>query len=664
MRITFVDNLLVYQQAGKTTFDLQPHLGLISLIAVLENEGHDCTLFDPKLQLHRKQLPFDDRLYSEMARAILRDEPDVIGFTSLGCNFICTAQVASLIRKWKPKIPIILGGPHATILDCKILERFDAFDVIVRNEGEEIITPLINALASDHDPEINGITFRRENEIVRMPPGANIENLDLLPFPAYDAYPIKELGLKSIRIEAGRGCPFNCTFCSTASFFGRSYRIKSPAKLRSDLLKMSTEYGINDFALTHDLFTVNKRMVGAFCDQVSQDRVSWTCSARMDCVDKELLQKMKYAGCRSIYYGVETGSARMQSITKKRLDVELFGPILEHTHAVGIHAITSFITGYPEETEEDQRCTLNLIGQAFKYDEKEVQVQLHLLTPEPGTQLMDAYEHAIDFDGYVTDFNFPTLGDDDELIMTSNPEVFMNHHFFPSSVQRDRNIWVVELVAHLRKIGHKLLDWIIDEEYSGRFSELVDDFLRSNPKRITGRIEIEEVTQFFAKRLANCPLLADVVKYLLLVHEVPFTPVVDSSDHKRDDEFQISPSAKYFQDIYNIPSFLQILSTADVDIALSNTPNRKVQLLAVKSSPAGECRNFVLDSEASKLFEYAFSSRGSFTLEGLSQLTRHFGDLHATIQALFQIGVFVRKESGDTRSFRSNQPTMMPQHEC
>ena len=109
--------------------------------------------------------------------------------------------------------------------------------------------------------------------------------------------------MRSMRVEAGRGCPFHCTFCSTATFFGRKYRVKAAGKLVSELKSLNRDYNIGDFSLQHDLFTVNRRKVLEFCEEVRPCNFSWTCSARIDCVDSELLGEMARSGCRGIYLG-------------------------------------------------------------------------------------------------------------------------------------------------------------------------------------------------------------------------------------------------------------------------------------------------------------------------------------------------------------------------
>src|SRR5205085_5097157 len=124
MRILFVDNLLLERKHDAYVVDLQPHLGLISLIAVAESAGHRGLLYDPKLALFRGELPLDESLYVEMAKALLCQTPDVVGFTTLGCNFICILKVASYLNTMNPALPILLDGPHASLHTQLLLERF------------------------------------------------------------------------------------------------------------------------------------------------------------------------------------------------------------------------------------------------------------------------------------------------------------------------------------------------------------------------------------------------------------------------------------------------------------------------------------------------------------------------------------------------------------
>jgi radical SAM superfamily enzyme YgiQ (UPF0313 family) len=520
VRIVFVDNLLFEDAEGIKRYVLQPHLGLISLISVIEAAGHEGLLFDPKVDVARGQLRLDADLYREIARAVLRLRPDAVGFTSLGCNFICTAKAAAYLKQWEPDLPILLGGPHATVLERTILAAFPQFDVIVRNEAEETILSVIEALPKRAFRDVAGISFLASGAVQANLGEPLIADLDKLPVPAYHRYPVRELGLTSLRIDAGRGCPFQCTFCSTASFFGRRYRLKSAMRLREELDFLNREYGIFDFALTHDLFTVNRRKVIEFCDVVEGRGYTWKCSARQDCVDEELLERMRAAGCRSIYYGIESGSARMQAISKKRLDLSLFDPIVDATQKLGMAATVSFITGYPEEEKADQAATLDLISHSFGKSAAPLNVQLHLLTPEPGTDLLKQYGPNIAYDGYISDFNFPTLEANDSQVLESNPGVFINHHYFPAVLPRDRLIFVTTCYQYLYGLGFPLLLYIL-RRFDCRLSKLIDSM---DAWRLEGGFPAactrDMIAAYFAKVFGATHHLTGLVRYMLTAAEL------------------------------------------------------------------------------------------------------------------------------------------------
>src|SRR5450631_3066956 len=115
MKALLVDNVLVERTAMGFQVDLQPHLGLISLIATLAAAGHEAELYDPKVQLAKRELYLGSKMYEEAAQQILARDPAIVGFTALGCSFISTLKIAAAVRRRRRDIPILLGGPHASL---------------------------------------------------------------------------------------------------------------------------------------------------------------------------------------------------------------------------------------------------------------------------------------------------------------------------------------------------------------------------------------------------------------------------------------------------------------------------------------------------------------------------------------------------------------------
>lgn len=608
MRVIFIDNLLFEDAEGITRYILQPHLGLISLIAVLEAAGHEAILLDPKIEVSQGRLHLNSDLYRDIANAALRLQPDAVGFTSLGCNFICTAKTASYLKQAEPELPILLGGPHATVLDRIILQTFPQFDVIIRNEAEHTILPLIEALPQRTFRDVPGISFLAGGDVRSNSGEPFIADLDALPIPAYHRYPVRELGLTSLRVDAGRGCPFQCTFCSTASFFGRRYRLKSSARLRAELDFLNREYGISDFALTHDLFTVNRRKVLEFCDAVDGRGYTWKCSARQDCVDEELLERMKAAGCRSIYYGIESGSERMQTISKKRLDLKLFDPILDVTQKLGMSATVSFITGYPEELKTDQEATLDLIGHCFEKDVAPLNVQLHLLTPEPGTALLHEYADHIAYDGHISDFNFPALENDDETLIAAAPGIFINHHYFPSALPRDRHIFVTSSYQYLYGLGFPLLRYIL-RRFGGRLSNLINtmDTWRVR-NRLPTHCDKEMIVSYFAHRFGPIHHVTGLVRYMLMAGELRRRIIngvsKPSSNGMHADGYMLSRRAAILLGVPDCQRILQQLEKRDFELNPALRKKRYDFLLHLSPPGTDAIQNFQLSRASAVYFDY------------------------------------------------------------
>lgn len=573
MLVIFVDNLLYEGSPAAPRFDLQPHLGLLSLVAVARAAGHEAAVYDPKYDLIQGRLRLDASLYAAMAERILAGAPSAVGFTALGCNFHCVANVAAHVKRLRPEVPVLLGGPHATILHAEILARFAAFDVVVRSEAEATIVPLLERLGARELGDLPGISYRTSGGEVRANPDSPlVADLDGLPVPAYDCYPLAELGLRTIRVEAGRGCPFSCTFCSTASFFGRSYRLKSAARLLAEMDALHRTYGYTDFKLNHDLFTVNRKKVVEFCEAMLDRRYTWGCSARVDCVDPELLDLMWRAGCRNVYFGIEAGSARMQAVSRKRLDLSLVEPTLDVTARLGMRTTTSFITGYPEEERDDQAATLDLAARYACRPDGTTTSQLHLLTPEPGTQLMAQYGDRLRYDGYVSDFNFPQLDPGDDALIACHPLVFGNHHYFPSVLPRHRHVFVSSAWLALHAVGPAVLGYTL-RAFGGRLSSFVEAALvwYADTEPRAWSVGPNDLTAFLAARLGARHNLVSLFRYAVAAYEArqaaaPLPPQARAGpSDPRDAVLALAPGVAVLRDIHDCTELLERIAADGAD---------------------------------------------------------------------------------------------------
>lgn len=474
-----VDNFFYSRADRKLSVEVSPHLGLMSLASTLEAAGQEVDILDPKILFSQGNWAEPGAGFLDSwANDLLDRKADIIGFTAYGRSLPYVIRAAERIKAARPKQTILLGGPHATIVGERILKAFSCFDAVVQYEAEPVIADAVNAFTRGNDPgAIPNLLYRAGNQIAATARHTYLPELDALPEPALHLYPIDRLRLAELSIEAGRGCPFDCTFCSTSRFFQRRYRIKSSSRMIEEMETARARYGINLFNLNHDLFGLVKKSVHEFCGLARGRGFQWKCSMRPDTIDSELAAALETAGCRHIYFGVETGSERLQKAIAKNLKLERTPKVLADVISRGIHCTASFITGFPDETEEEQDQTLDLIGDLLKLDPQRLLPQLHVLSPEPGSCLAEGSLPSF-YDGIG-----PEVGEalDDELIRSA-PDVFSVFYHYDSLVPRWRTVMASAFVTHLiAELGYPLTAHLIVNYFAGSLAKLFRETVREAP---------------------------------------------------------------------------------------------------------------------------------------------------------------------------------------
>jgi radical SAM superfamily enzyme YgiQ (UPF0313 family) len=365
---------------------------------------------------------------------------DLIGFSTMCSSYPLTLRIAREIRRTHPRAAIVLGGPQASVVDQATLEAFPFVDVIVRGEAEETFPQLLGAFSGKEDfSKIAGITYLNQGRVVRKPNAPLIQDLDSLPLPAYHLFGPGTTPRKFMPLELGRGCPFACTFCSTNDFFRRRFRLKSPGRLIEQMNFLHQTYGTTTFDLIHDMFTVDRKRVVEICEALLRApyKFNWGCSARSDCVDDDLLALMSQAGCYAIFFGIETGSPRMQKIIQKDLDVKEAAEVVKSTDKHHIEMTISMIMGYPEEEKEDLAGTVGFLMDSLRYVHTDP--QLNLLAPLAETPLLTQYRQQLILDGIYSDMSHQGWRQDpaDRELIAAYPDIFPNFYGLPSKLGRD-----------------------------------------------------------------------------------------------------------------------------------------------------------------------------------------------------------------------------------
>lgn len=422
--------------AARIMGELAP-VGILSLAAVLEAKGLNPEVVDlNRLYYSWSQDSSHNKAdFCRFAGAWFADRDfDFFGFSTVCSSYPLTLRIAAEVKRAHPDSVVALGGPQASVVDVDTLRAFPFVDIIVRGEAEQSLPELVDALA-DRKPlaTIQGLTFRADNsEIVRNPDAPLVMDLDALPFPAFRLFP-DVASCRHFPLELGRGCPFSCTFCSTNDFFRRRFRLKSPAQMIADMRRVRETYGISSFELVHDMFTVDRKRVVEFCLALieSKEQFTWGCSARTDCIDEELIALMAQAGCRGIFFGIETGSKRMQKIIDKGLELNDSADRVRSCDNFKINTAVSLMAGFPEETVDDLRDTAAFFVDSLRYDHADP--QLSILAPLAGTPIQTQHRKSLVLNDDVADMSYrgwPQEPDDHAMIV-AHPQIFSSFYSVP-----------------------------------------------------------------------------------------------------------------------------------------------------------------------------------------------------------------------------------------
>ena len=363
----------------------QPPMGLALIAAILEGKGYQVSIVDA----NALGLKPED-VVSHVVDA------DVVGLTAMTPTVSSAIKVAREIKDARQEVPIVLGGAHASILPEETLTASPEIDIIIRGEGEEIIVELLSALEYKQPlSEIQGISYRGDGQVLSNPVRSRNVDLDSLPFLAYHLLPYQRYkphpphgrAFPFAAIITSRGCPYKCSYCSKP-IFGNNFRAQTSERVVDEIAYYKERFGIKEFAFYDDVFTLDKKRAHAIADEIIKKelKIHWTCETRVNLVDKELLRRIKQAGCYFIAYGIESGSPEILKALDKDITLEQAAEAVRLSREVGLQTIGYFMVGSPGESPETIRQTIQF-AKKLKLDF----AQFAVTTPFPGTELYDSY---------------------------------------------------------------------------------------------------------------------------------------------------------------------------------------------------------------------------------------------------------------------------------
>lgn len=399
---------------------------------------------------------FDERMRSKsfllkrLDEEIDELEPDVVLFTSMYNNSVIASRLIERVKERSGESITIAGGPHFGAQPELALACLPDLDFVIAGEGENALRTFLERHARGGAIEnVPNLTYRSKKNIIANAKGALLDlktlpnvwraTRNFLDLSTYVNTVSTRSDHRSIYIEAGRGCPYQCNFCAPAQFWDRRYRVKSPEQIADEIRYLHEDFGFDAFILVHDLLTVDSRFVENLCEQISalDLPIRWMANSRTDLEKARDFSTLAAAGCWRLFYGIDSASPRIQREMGKNLDPKEAFDVVRSCLKAGIGTVCSFVIGHPSETSEDLSNSI-LLGARLKVIGAE-NVQFHrlrLFPPAPlatGDRLKALLADAVlDETTLRLEFPFPELDPDERHEINQHPN-FYSGYFPPSS---------------------------------------------------------------------------------------------------------------------------------------------------------------------------------------------------------------------------------------
>jgi radical SAM superfamily enzyme YgiQ (UPF0313 family) len=367
---------ILEKKTSVTRYDVLPPLDLAYSAALLEKNGFDVSIIDsPTLGLDR----------SKVLREVVSKSPDLIIVNTSGVTISNDLDLASWLKN---TLEIETVAITQTYMPENILKKNDT-DIFIRGEVEYTILELCQKYPNIK--KIKGIVYKKDNKFFYNPKRPLIKNLDELPFPAYHLLPMSKYSFHMFKKKnfttalTSRGCPFGCIYCLYPLGYGDVWRGRSPENVLTELKILTDEYKVKSILFRDQVFNFIPKRTEKICDAMIKEGIDieWRCECRVDLLSKDLMLKMKKAGCVGVHVGVESGDPTiLRNIAKTGISIDVVKRVFNDAKEIGLEALAFFMIGFPGETKESISKTFELAREI-----KAKQSWFCAVVPYPGTKL-------------------------------------------------------------------------------------------------------------------------------------------------------------------------------------------------------------------------------------------------------------------------------------
>lgn len=403
-----------------------PPLGPAYVAAILRQAGHEVQAIDAAVEGFYDVEPFVFNthifgLNPERTVAMIAPDTEVICISLMYTNsWYLDREVIALARRRFPQAIILGGGEHATAVPQYCFDTAPGLDYIVMGEGEASVADLLDCVARGEQPQdIARVAYRtdagiRVNTFSRRI--KRVTEVDKLPWPAWDLFPLdKYFNYKvtygvyrgnNLPILASRGCPYDCTFCSSPLMWGKKYELREVKDVVDEMEYYYKTWQVVSFDFFDLTAIIYKDWIISLCDEIISRgmQISYQIPAgtRAEAIDYTVARKLYDSGCRNITYAPESGSPRVLRAIKKRVNLSQILQSIKYSNQVGMNIKLNIIVGFPDETHLDVWRTIFFLVQSSWYGAHDMYPGV--FSPYPGSALYDRLELEGKIDIYSDDY--------------------------------------------------------------------------------------------------------------------------------------------------------------------------------------------------------------------------------------------------------------------
>ena len=424
---------LVYPPSSELNLKGYP-LGLAYLSASLKRK-HEVAIYDYNgKELNKSLKSFFD--------SVKLSRPDLVGISFNSFNRWGAYKIIKRIKKIDKHINVVLGGVHPSTMHNQIFQYFfDYIDFVIQSEGEESFYKLCNALETGDDyRNISGLIYKDAEKTFKVNSvNDKVNNLDSLPIPDYSYASSRIKKSQFAYIITSRGCPVNCSFCSTSSFWGQNIRFNSPDRVGEEVDYVKS-LGAKRIFFYDDTFNLGIERTIRLAQVLKDKKIEYAISCRVKPVNEEMIARLVESGCKHITWGVESLSEKLLKTIEKKITREDVKNAFDICAKYSIKMSTGafFCVGAPGETEETIRESVDYLNTNIRSTHGPGASMLYVL---PGTKIYRDMIRNNEFDEkawvrtdsvyhYIKEHNISTLNRWRKTINNSGIRLPFNSKYF------------------------------------------------------------------------------------------------------------------------------------------------------------------------------------------------------------------------------------------